>query len=1097
MSGNLIDNRSYGKLETFLNEKIKQDSELTFVSAYFTIFAYRRLQEKLDNIKSMRFLFGEPTFLKGIDPSRKQRQAYQINSDSIQQKIDTILTQSKIARDCYKWINEKVEVKSLIKPQFLHGKAYMIKDPRLENRQADAVVGSSNFTTSGLGYSNRPNMELNIEVDSKDTTEKLYDWFNELWNNESLVRDVKEEILEYLKKLYQDNSPQTIYFLTLFRIFEDYYDLQAKTRDLDERIGFYDTKIWKDLYDFQKQGVKAVINRIEQHNGCILADSVGLGKTYEALAIIKYFQMKQKAEVLVLCPKKLRENWTLFTQNSELNPFHEDRFTYDVLNHTDLTRKGGKSGDLSLSGLKWGGYDLVVIDESHNFRNNKKYRISDDEQVLTRYGKLIENVMKKGRQTRVLMLTATPVNTQLKDLRNQISIITEENFHAFHETLKIPDYSITMQKAQTEFMKWSKDDSGIEHLSFDSDFITLLDAVTIARSRDAIKKHFSTERMGSFPKRKPVNSIYPKIDKNNRFMSYDKINDELEKVKLAMYNPTHYVMKEHREHYQKLSPNAPIAFDQSKREYFLIGMMKANLLKRLESSIHSFDVSIERTLEKLDQLIERLESYKKGMNDRFDIDLDIEEDEDNPESMGKKIPFEFKHLDIEDLLDDLKSDRDQIVVLKSQSEVVSPARDAKMAKLKELLKDKSENPINEGNKKALVFTAFSDTAQYLYENLKDWAQQELGLHIGLVTGSAGNRSTFNDRRFPNQLEFNTVLTNFSPLSKDRQRMEHMPQHDEIDILIATDCISEGQNLQDCDFVINYDIHWNPIRLIQRFGRIDRLKSHNEWIKMVNFWPTEDLDKYINLKKRVETRMYLVDIAGSGQNNIINDDDSDIELEFRSKQLLRMKDEILDMDQVNNSAPLGNFTLQEFRDDLVSFLASFTKEKEDFLRTLPNGLMALVAEQQGKGNSHPKHSKHEQRDIEPGVIFCMKYVGKMRDMEKVNPRPPFFLIYMDKDGKVKYNFTDLLTILKLFKDLCSDRTQPDEELCRVFDRGTDFGRDVSQYSVILKKALKSIRANYTKTEATALTSNRTFTLARQDEKPQKDSDFELLTWLVIK
>jgi hypothetical protein len=716
------------------------------------------------------------------------------------------------------------------------------------NGTENAIMGSSNFTVRGLGLGTKyNNIELNLEVDSKRDTRDLKAWFDELWNDAELIEDVKQDVLLYLEQLYQNNTPEFIYYKTLFHIFETFLDDLEKSDILSEQLHLFDTEIWKALFEFQKDGVKAAINKIRRYNGCIIADSVGLGKTFEALAVIKYFELRNE-KVLVLCPKKLRENWTVYLaqNNSDINPLVKDRFSYTVLSHTDLSRDSGWSGDINLETINWGNYDLVVIDESHNFRNNIKSKRDESGNLIrkSRYERLMDDIIKRGVKTKVLLLSATPVNNDLKDLRNQLYLIAEGGDAAFGESLGIASLRDTLADAQGKFTKWAKKSRDrktselLEELS--SAFFKPLDELTIARSRKHIQKYYkdAIAQLGGFPERlKPI-SVFPEIDLKGEFMSYEQLNSEISKYQLSLFNPSKYVLLPYRSVYENKGVRN---FKQSDRERCLIGMMKVNFLKRLESSIHSFALTMDRTIKKIEDLETKIKNFKQlqqsrdanqtvTFSDWMIEDLDDEELQDAVQ-VGQKLIFQIAHLDVETWLKDLKNDKEQLKKIYNSAQSISVERDAKLAELKELIAEKVKHPTTnkhgQPNRKVLVFTAFADTAVYLYEGLREWATGELKINLALVTGgSAANKTTFGKN------EFNHILTNFSPFAKKRAQIPSMQQDGEIDLLIATDCISEGQNLQDCDYLINYDIHWNPVRIIQRFGRCDRIGSPNHTVQLI-------------------------------------------------------------------------------------------------------------------------------------------------------------------------------------------------------------------------------------------------------------------------
>jgi len=1092
-SSGIRDNYHRGNVGDFLRAKIQKDTNLSFVSAYFTIYAYAALKNELDTIQRLRFLFGEPRFVKSLDPDRAEEKAFKIENDTI--ALSNRLQQKCIAKECAEWIQNKVDIKSIKQTNLLHAKMYHIAHGEVE----DAIMGSSNFTVRGLGLGAQGNnIELNLEVDSNRDRKDLKVWFDELWNDTTLVEDVKQEVLLYLEQLYQNNSPEFIYYKTLFHIFEQYLSDQSEADLLlTEKSQIVDTDIWKALFEFQKDGVKGAINKILKHNGCIIADSVGLGKTYEALAIIKYFELRNY-KVLVLCPKKLRENWTVYQahNNSGLNQFLNDRFGYTVLSHTDLSREGGNSGDINLANLNWGNYDLVVIDESHNFRNNTKGSRDDDGNIIrkSRYERLMEDVIKTGIKTKVLLISATPVNNDLKDLRNQLYFLTEGKEDTFKDSIGILSLKDTLAAAQRTFTEWTKQDKThqtshlLEKLS--SSFFKLLDELTIARSRKHIQKYYadSIKQLGGFPERlKPV-SVVAEIDIKKRFMSYDRLNDEISQYQLSLFKPSKYVMKEYRAEYEKESVKN---FRQSDRENFLIGMMKVNFLKRLESSVHSFEITMERTINKIEDLKKRIERFKQYKNENPDLDFnsllitDVDDEElQEALEVGKNFPYKMAHLKLEEWLKDLDADLQKIQVLYTSAKDVDATRDAKLSQLKDLISKKVINPTTdkEGklNRKVLVFTAFADTAVYLYENLQEWANKELKINLALVTGgSAENKTTFG------KSEFNNILTNFSPVSRKRAKMPVMPQNGQIDLLIATDCISEGQNLQDCDYLVNYDIHWNPVRIIQRFGRIDRIGSINSTVQLVNFWPTDDLNKYIKLKSRVEARMALVDVAATLEDNLLKQNDiEDLitdELKYRDKQLVRLQHEVLDMEDFTESVSLNEFTLDDFRMDLLKYIESNKKLLED----APMGLYALV----------PPDPKSPI--IVPGVIYCLKQKGESSGAEKVNPLQPYFIVYVRDDKVVRYTFAQPKQILDIFRILCAGKSVPHEAICNLFDQETCNGSDMKKYSTLLISAVESIVSTFQKRAISHLQSSRSAILVDQSQQVKTVNDFELVTWLVIK
>lgn len=1107
------DNRKRGSVGNFLKEEIDNGGKLSIVSAYFTIYAYKELQDKLNNIENLNFLFGEPTFIKTVDPDSKNYKEFKIEDDKIIIPLENRLQQKNVAKKCADWITDKVSIKSMVKPNFLHGKMYHVQKATGIQK---AVLGSSNFTVNGLGLGGSPNIELNMEItDDRDRTD-IKSWFDEIWNDSTgLVEDVKDEVLKYIEQLYVENEPEFIYFKTLYHLFDKFLSEQKQSGLLNENIGFFETKVWNMLYSFQKDAVKGVVNKIQRHNGCIIADSVGLGKTFEALAVIKYFELLNN-KVLVLCPKKLSDNWMMYQaqNNSLLNPLLDDRLGYTVLSHTDLSRESGKAiGNIELSTLNWGNFDLVVIDESHNFRNNTKGKTDEDGNIIrkSRYAKLMDDIINSGVNTKVLLISATPVNNNLKDLRNQLYFISNGKDSAFAEKTGVKNLAQTIKNAQTVFTYWADPKKNVKRNvkdlmeRLDSSFFKLLDELTIARSRKHIETYYKEEmkRIGAFPKRLPVISKAPEIDIKDEFPSYDKINKEIMTYKLSLFNPVAYVKESYKEHYAKLAGEAKVAaFTQANREYFLIGMMKINFLKRLESSIRSFEISMGRTIDKINTLILRIKDFNKKHLEKQEIELpeiidnkDNEDDELNEaNSVGKKLKYDLNHLDLKLWLKDLKSDRDSLLLLKNSAKSVTPDRDKKLFELKNIIKNKIENPLNTDNKKVVIFTAFSDTAEYLHDNLKDFIHSELKLHIALVVGAGSNKTTLG------KSEFNHILTNFSPIAKHRDKIKDMPQDEEIDILIATDCISEGQNLQDCDYLINYDIHWNPVRIIQRFGRIDRLDSKNNKIQLMNFWPTDDLNNYINLKDRVEARMALVDIAATGEENLLEanqlKDLIEDDLKFRNRQLKKLQKEVLDLEELDEDISLSEFTLADFRIELTNYI----EKNKERLQKSPLGLYAVVPSPIG-GYADMLENKDigdsAKEIMKPGVIYCLKQKESIDGAETVNPLSPYFIVYIQDDNTVRFNYTHPKQILEIFRLLSVGRETPYNELCDIFNNGTDNGSNMQPYNKLLKTAISEINRVFKKRASIRLTNNRQAQLISV-AKPEDASElFELITWLIIR
>ena len=1086
----IIDNRQH-RVGDFLRERIGADSELSIVSAYFTIYAYGALSQVLEKAGQTRFLYGEPSAVGELDPGGADAKSFRLNADG-GIALTQVLAQKQLARTCAAWIERQVEIRTIERANFLHGKLYHVEG---EDSSA-ALVGSSNFTLRGLGFGVTPNIELNLEVRNDTDQKALLQWFDNLWSDERLTRNAKPEVLAALERLGRPYAPEFVYYKTLYHVFEGWLARHEEREGLLHDVHLYDTEIWKALYAFQRDGATSAINRLLRHNGCIVADSVGLGKTWTALAVIKFFELRNE-RVLVLCPKRLEDNWIRYTAWAGLrnNPFERDRLNYSVRAHTDLSRYEGKAGAVDLARFNWGAFDLVVIDESHNFRNEGRDRIDETGNVVrrSRYNRLLEEVLKGGVQTKVLMLSATPVNTSLRDLRNQIYLMTEKRQDAYREALGIGNIQSIFGVAQREFQQWEnarrtgeKADKAVLLERLGADFLTLLDAVTIARSRDHVRRFYPevTAAIGGFPQRAKPENLHPETDSEGE-LSYDDLHQQIGNFRLAVYMPSQYLkdtsgLEEERER---------LRFDQRDRERWLISMMRVNLLKRLESAVHSFTLTMGRILKKMDDLEARIEKWRKFRDDN-EIDTRPDEDEEDEEfAVGRGRRYRFDELDVDRWQHDLRKDRRAFETLHQRAARVTVERDVKLGELRRVLRRKVEAAPDDkdgrSNRKILVFTTFGDTARYLYEHLAEWACDELGVHIALVTGGGGNRSSTGASKFVD------ILAQFAPRAQQTE-----PIDGEIDILIATDCLSEGQNLQDCDLVVNYDIHWNPVRLMQRFGRIDRLGSRNRQVAMTNFWPTANLDRYLDLKNRVEARMALADAAATGLDDPLNQDVRTAEeggeaiqgeLAFRDQQLTRMREEILDIEDAEEGVTLNDLTLDDFLADLLHYI----QQNRAALEAAPLGIQAVVGDEAPLSSS----SNGSSDPIRPGVIFCLKRIGDPA-ARTPNRLWPYFLVYVRDDGTVRYTFRQARQCLALFRLLAAGRPEAITALEDAFDQETEHGLRMEKYDKLLGASLRSVLGAFRDAELAGLAQNSSAVLTEKPERVDPAEDFTLVTWLVI-
>lgn len=1034
----IVDNKQSGLVGDVLKENIQEGGKLSIAAAHFTLYAFKELKKELQKLDEIRFIFTEPSFVKDSMMPKERIEANEAKLFGVEEEVNykNELSQQYIARELSKWLSKKVKVKSVINKRvdanFYH----------LENKDGSQIslVGGAPFSSAGLGYTNSFNMYLNTIVEDRDTNQKIKSVFNSMWENQGQLQDVKERIVKRVETMYQENSPEFAYFVTIYNLFKKFLEENEDYDRIQQRTGFQQTTIWNKLYPFQRDGVVGAINKIETYGGCIIADSVGLGKTFEALAVIKYYELKNH-RVLVLAPKKLRENWSVYRLNDKRNILSEDRFSYDLLNHTDLSREGGYSGDINLEHVNWGNYDLIVIDESHNFRNNPKRK-----DRVTRYERLMQEVIRAGVKTKVLMLSATPVNNNLNDLKNQVAFITEGDDTALQKTANIDDIGNTIRNAQRMFSKWSEiptEKRTTEKLldMLEWDYFTLLDSLTIARSRRHIEKYYNMADIGKFPNRlKPI-TIKEKFDTLDEFPSLEQINNDILRLRFAIYSPMKYILPNMKQKYRdkydtKVEGRGSLR--QEDREDSLVHLMKASLLKRLESSVNSFSLTIGKILANIDLTLKKANNI--NLEEAYTQHIDNIEDMDSNEledlAVGSKVKVLLKDVDLIRWKQDLEFDRQILKQLYYQAKSVDASRDLKLQALKNLLHTKITQPINEGNKKVIVFTAFADTAKYLYEHIHVWLKKEYGLHSALVTGSENPKTTLKMKK----VDFNNVLVNFSPRSKERVKI--MPEMtEEIDLLIATDCISEGQNLQDGDYLVNYDIHWNPVRIIQRFGRIDRLGSINDYIQLVNFYPPMELDEYINLVGRVRDRMIILDISSTGEENVIAESSEMKDLEYRRNQLKRLQEEVIDLEEMSGNVSLTDFTMDDFRVDLMNYM----KEHGDSIKETSHHVFSLT-----------KNEKETlQAEIKPGVIYCLKQINNFSSTADKNALHPFYLVYVKNDGEILYSHGNVKKILDLYRSLCLGKKEAYEELYQQFYQETRNGKDMTKYTTLLEKTVEDI------------------------------------------
>ena len=1033
------------RLGDALGESIDEGAKLSIISAYFTLFAFGELKEELSKVDEVRFLFSEPTFIKRMADAKEPREfavarrsrEVGVGGLGLELTLRNNLNRRALARECAEWIRTKGLFKSAKTPSRIQpGGTYIVENPG-DNDHA-FVGATANFTQEGLGYEHVPGtMTIVSHYEGATEASLVKPMFEEVWNDPTLVEEVTEQVASQVSTLYRENPPEFVYFLTLYHLFRDY---MADDEDNGIRPGlkFEESVVWNKLYDFQKDAVVGAIRKLEKYKGCIIADSVGLGKTYEALAVMKYYQ-ERNDKILVLAPKRLRDNWTLWTQdNDDRNPLADDRFNYTVLNHTDLSRYHGMSGEVDLEHLRWGNFDLLVIDESHNFRNK-----STDATKTDRYTRLIEQVIKTNRRTKVLMLSATPVNNRLLDLRNQIELITEGDDGYLAETDGIPSITQVTRAAQQRFNEWSKlSDEERTTESFvnlvNADYFKLLDVLTIARSRKHIEKYYGAGS-GTFPTRRPPLSFSTPIDLKGELPPMAELNDMIAKLTFAQYQLLSYVRADRRFKYEdRYGDTWGKDFEsQVNRTNAVANLMRVNVLKRMESSVNSFRITLRRILDgcldlraKLDAGVADTAYAVAGLEDGFDDD-DAEEF-----AAGGNVHVDMRDVDALHLGQDLDYDIVTLSKLLEYADAVTPDRDAKLVKLREFIAGKVRDPYNPGNRKVLVFSAFADTTDYLFDQLAPWLKDELGLEAAEVAGSANRTYSL---KLP-RTTFENILARFSPVSKELSERER--QRGEIDVVFATDCISEGQNLQDCDCLVNYDIHWNPVRIIQRFGRIDRLGSTNSQIQLVNFWPDLDLDEYIQLEGRVKGRMVLLDASATGEENVLDAKGSGEmnDLKYRRKQLEQLQSEVMDLEDISGGISITDFAFDDFRVELQRY----DKAHPGLLEKSPMGLHAVAAV--------PEDLRDE---VKPGVIFCLKQNDDARDPKDTNPTFPYYVVYVSHDGTVMTKHTQPKAALDIMRAVCSGRPEPIAELCRDFNRETKDGTRMDSYTGLLDEVVSAI------------------------------------------
>ena len=1067
-----------------LKQSLEPGSKLRIAASCFSMFAYQALKEEFEQIEELEFIFTSPTFSHGeaTDKIRKEQREFfipklererNLYGTEFEIQLRNKLTQKAVARECAEWIRRKATFRSNATKAAMQPMA-CIKPPEAEPSVYFPFQG---FTSVDLGYQKGEAFSnLVTKFSGNETTRQFLSTFEQIWQDEDKLRDVTDEVIEHMSTVYAENSPERIYFVILYNIFNEFLDDIDEDNLPNDKTGYEETIVWNKLFNFQRDAAIGIINKIETYNGCILADSVGLGKTFTALAVIKYYELRNKS-VLVLCPKKLANNWQTYNRNLKTNVLAADRLNFEVLNHTDLQRTSGESYGTALNQVNWGNYDLVVIDESHNFRNASQ---GEDERE-TRYERLMNQVIRAGVRTKVLMLSATPVNNRFSDLKNQLALAYEGESETLREKLGTDNtVEEIFRQAQAAFTRWSKlepEERTAEAIlsSLDFEFFQLLDSVTIARSRKHIETHYDTTEIGTFPIRRQPISFHPPLTEREDVPSFSEIHTSLTSLELAVYTPAKHLLPSRRAKYEAgydnlegISRNVSLEGQQEG----IKALMTTNLLKRLESSVDAFRLTLGKFCRSTSHSLEKISAFQSGKGSGSKVtglSSDFDPDDDELDFSCSAGEYNLEDLDLTSWSRELEHDLAIASDLLAEMEKVTPGHDQKLQHLLTHLQQKVENPINPENKKILLFTAFADTADYLYEQVAATHLARFGLHTGKITGSSSPKTTLDTSH-----DFQEVLTLFSPLSKDKALILPEAQH-EIDLIIATDCISEGQNLQDCDYLINYDIHWNPVRIIQRFGRVDRIGSRNESIQLVNYWPDLSLDEYINLKERVENRMVIVDMTGTGSDNPL--DPKSNEVSYRKEQLRKLQDEVIEMEDLKTGISITDLGLNDFRMDLIGYL----REHGDITRT-PHGMHALVPADPDRG-------------LLPGAIFALRNRIEDVNIDKLNRLHPYYLVFVGEGGEVQVKHTEPKRLLDFLRAACRGRSEPLDELCQPFNVDTDDGRDMSQYSDLLDQAISSmievkeesdVDSLFTPGETTALVGG----IKGLD-------DFELIAFLIVR
>lgn len=1037
----ILDNENNNKKVHEWIAEYTEDGKFDIVTGYFTIGALAWLSNEVNSkISNFRMVLGDI-----VNFDVEENHPLDLLNENI--SIEAALHLNKLSQEAVRFLKQDSVVAKTLEPNFCHAKAFLFNPNKKDDRNKYFISGSSNLTEAGIGLKFAHNVELNIgETGNNNQYKELCDWFETLWSSSKTHTDktlidkdgkktkinFKQYLINEIESIFIKYTPNELYFKVLFELFGNQMLEIENDPEFNRQIGRLENSVvYNSLYKFQEKGVLSLIRMLQKYNGAILADAVGLGKTWSALAVMKFFQL-QGREIVLICPKKLEHNWNRYKKNQD-SRFEKDQFEYFIRFHTDMCEDRVESyNDRADKYFINDKPKLIVIDESHNLRNDKS----------NRYKFLMEEILAKNEDIKVLLLSATPINNSLTDIRNQFKLMVKGNIHGFDESLGIRNIDYSFRTAQKEFNIWRRDpypliSNFIKKLP--ATFFTLTDSLIVARTRKMIE---GPESGFTFPLRAKPENLFETPSQLGNFESFEELFDHFPPM-LSGYQPALY-LKEEDEAEEKKS----VLTDERQRDRFLVKMMYILMVKRLESSWYSFFSTVGKIKDHHQNALTKILRYQEGkQNDNLDeiYNSDIfSEDEMEADyqelTLGKKRKINLSDIDKAGNLNAYKSDlkkdiqylenlyanleRFHAVMTKETMQRKNLlSDDTKLEKLIKEINRKQASGNNRSNQKVIIFTVYRDTAQYLFEQLKLRGFNKLAM----VSGSGSLTSDSNEET----RKFEPILERFAPYTKLYMEKEwdfktpqkgldayyewekwieqndlttHTKLQNPIDILIATDALSEGQNLQDADMVINYDIHWNPVRIIQRMGRIDRLGSPNNKVFSINFWPSDNINTYLNLQGRIEQRMAAMKLAGSEVDDQFSDTfkemshDESLDQKMRNRMMEQMQITFDDIESNEQSLGFNDLSLEQYRQDL---LAEFLKDKDKYMR-MPKGLYTGF---EADATICP----------EEGLIALLGYPSKPAKTDK-HEYKVFDLIYINREGEeVLINQKDVLEALTFHKD----------------------------------------------------------------------------------